>query len=115
MKKSKKAFSFIELFLILAIIGLLAAIFVPATAKVKYKTRLAMIDSQLEKIVSVAKDYMKERNLTQVNYKTLVDAKRVSNIYSILGESYNTLTIKKAGDTISLEIPNSEKHEYTYY
>lgn len=114
MKNTRKAFSFIELILVLAIIGLLAAIFVPASSKVYEKVRSDMINEQLTEIERAAEAYMNEHNISQVAYSTLLNEKKVKDINSIVGEKYDDIIIKKSGGTITLDLPNGQKHNFDY-
>ncbi|MBO5255307.1 MAG: prepilin-type N-terminal cleavage/methylation domain-containing protein [Opitutales bacterium] len=114
MKKTRKAFSFIEVILVLAIVGLLVTIFVPATYKVYEKVRNDIINDQLAKIEKVAIAYMTEHNISQVSYTTLVNEKKIKGINSVAGEKYDDIIIKKAGGTITLDLPDGQKHYFDY-
>ena len=114
MKNTRRAFSFVELILVLAIIGLLAAIFVPASSKVCEKVRSDMINEQLTKIEKAAEVYMNEYNVPHVSYSTLLNEKKVHGINSIVGEKYDNIVIKKSGGTITLDLPNGQQHKFDY-
>ena len=114
MKKFRKAFSIIEIILTFIIVGLLAVVFIPATARVKIKVRNNMINEQLVKIVEAGNSYMTERNMQQVAYTTLLNEKRIKDIHSIAGEKYDNLIIKKSGGIFILDIPNGNPYEYKY-
>ncbi len=114
MKHSKKAFSIIEVVLVLVIVGILAAVFVPATERVREKVRADMVEKQLSTVISVARTYMAERALPQVDFKTLLSEKRIKPLKSICGEKYDDILIKEAGGTIKLNFSDGKVIERSY-
>ena len=114
MKNSRNAFSFIEVILVLVIIGLLAAIFVPATTKVQEKVTCAMLDEQLLKIATAARKYFSENPLPNVKYSTLVNEKRIQKFNSIMGEDYDNIVINSTGGVLKLQLSNGKIHEFNY-
>lgn len=100
---NKKAFSFLELLIVLAILGLIAALSIPAAQNVRSKIRTKIITEQLENIVNVGKSYCEDMNLKKVSFKTLKDEKKIEDIHPILGESYNDLIIESSGGELNVK------------
>ncbi len=114
MKYSKRAFSIIEVVLVLVILGLLAAVFVPATERVQDKVRADMVEKQLSTIITAARSFMTERSLQQVDFNTLLNEKRIKPLTPICGEKYDDIVIKEAGGTIELKFSDGKIIERTY-
>ena len=114
MKNLKKAFSLIEVLLVVLILGLLAAVFVPASMRVHEKVKVDMIEKQLDVIISAARSYMTQMNVQQTSYKMLVDDRRLRPLRSIKGESYDDIVIKNMGGTIVLKMPDGSTLEREY-
>ena len=114
MKSFRKGFSIIEVILVLVILGLLAAVFVPATAKVRQKVRDDIVYEQLTKIAKSAKIFMEEKTADQVAYKTLVNEKRVPEFKSIQGEKYDNIVIRKNESSVSIDLPDGRKISAQY-
>ena len=106
MKSLRKGFSIIEVILVLVIIGLLAAVFVPATAKVRQKVKDNVVYEQLSKIAKTAKTYLAGRTVEQVSYKTLVDEKQMPALESVQGEKYDDIVVKKNEISVSISLPD---------
>ena len=114
MKHSKKAFSIIEVLLVLLIVAVLVGIFVPATVRVREKVKADMIEKQLSTVISAGRTFMSERGVTQVDFKTLLSEKRLKPLSSVRGEKYDDIVIKEAGGTIKLEFPDGSAIERDY-
>ena len=97
MIKNRRAFSFFEVILVIVIFGLLAAIFVPATVKIREDVCQSMIEKQLNAVIKAAQQYNADKGTSSVDYKTLVDSKYIPKLESVSGESYDALTIASRG------------------
>ncbi len=114
MKLYKRAFSIVELVLILGILGLIAAVFIPATAKIREKARNDIIISNLQKFVNAGGLYLKDRGLKNVSYKTLVSSKTLEPLTSVCGEKYDDLVYSTNEKTVEVETPSGGKVVLTY-
>lgn len=114
MKNVRNAFSLIEVLLVVAILGILAAVFVPATLRVHEKVKTDMIEKQLDLIISSARSYITKMNVSQVGYKMLVDSQHLRPVHSIKGESYDDIVIKNVGGTVILKMPDGSTLEREY-
>ena len=63
---SKKGFTLVEIMIVVVIIGLLAAMAIPAFQKVRESSRSSAIDNDARQLASAAQQYMLENNLTTV-------------------------------------------------
>ncbi len=114
MNNFKRAFSFIEIILVVAILGLVAAVFVPATVKIRKKAREDAITLNVTEIVEAGKKYNVEKGTKSVDYKTLVDSKYIDARKSIAGESYDAIKIESTGGKVTLANPFGDTIEMEY-
>ncbi len=101
--KTRKAFAFLEFALVVVILGLLAAVFIPAAAMVREKARDDVIESQLSEIIRKGEAYMREKDISSVDYKTLVEAKAIEPMGVVAGESYDGIVLQRSGGTVVLK------------
>ena len=89
--KSKKGFTLVEIMIVVVIIGLLAAMAVPAFQKVRATSQEKTIVNNLRQLASGADQYFMEYGKTQVNYSDIVGTdKYVKPISSAASETYPT-------------------------
>ena len=97
-RNSKKGFTLVEIMIVVVIIGLLAAMAIPAFQKVRTNSRHSAMDNDARQIASAAQQYMLENSVTTatLNYTTadgkiagqLLDyVKQVSKGYTGIGTS----------------------------
>lgn len=65
-KTSKKGFTLVEIMIVVVIIGLLAAMAIPAFQKVRRDSRSSAVENDARQIASAAQQYMLENNVTTV-------------------------------------------------
>ncbi|MGC9451530.1 MAG: prepilin-type N-terminal cleavage/methylation domain-containing protein [Oceanipulchritudo sp.] len=88
--KSKKGFTLVEIMIVVVIIGLLAAMAIPAFQKVRATSQNKAILNNLRQYASAAQQYMLEFGATQVGYDDLVgDGRYISTLETVAGEDYN--------------------------
>lgn len=114
MKRARKGFSVVEVFLVLIILGLVAAVFVPASLRIHDKVRFNMIGKNLDVLISDAKGYMIDHNISQVSYDTLVSEKLMKPLVSVKGEKYDGIVIKNGGGSLKLKFPDGSVLERNY-
>ena len=65
-RKSKKGFTLVEIMIVVVIIGLLAAMAIPAFQKVRENSIRGTIRNDARQLASAAQQYMMEHGITQV-------------------------------------------------
>ncbi len=114
MKNFKRAFSFFEVILVVVILGLVAAVFLPAMTKIRKDAREKAIKANVAELIEAGKRYNIEKNTKSVDYKTLVDANYIKSMKSIGGESYDNIKIDTNGGKVTLENPFGDTIEKEY-
>ncbi|MBE6412383.1 MAG: hypothetical protein E7036_07525 [Opitutales bacterium] len=114
MKNFRKAFSLIELILIVIIVGLVGAVCVPTMVKIRKIARENAIEMNVKDIISAGKRYNIEKDTKSVDYKTLVESKYIKECKSVGGESYDAIRIENAGGKIVVDNPFGDKIEKEY-
>jgi type IV pilus assembly protein PilA len=90
-KNSKKGFTLVEIMIVVVIIGLLAAMAIPAFQQVRENSQNKTIVNNLRQLYSAAQQYFLEEGATQAAYAALVGTttdKYIKNINRVRGETY---------------------------
>ena len=91
MKNSKKGFTLVEIMIVVVIIGLLAAMAIPAFKKVRDTSQKKAITNNLRQLASAADQYFLENGVTTVTSANLVGTdKFVKSVDAVAGETYPT-------------------------
>jgi type IV pilus assembly protein PilA len=99
--KNKKGFTLVEIMIVVVIIGLLAAMAIPAFNKVRQSSRESAVKNNLRQLANAADQYMLQEGVTQAAYADVVGTqtnKYIKSIKSVAGEDYTGITIGQ-GDT----------------
>jgi type IV pilus assembly protein PilA len=108
-KNSKKGFTLVEIMIVVVIIGLLAAMAIPAFQKVRQNSQDKTIINNLRQINAAAQQYFLENGVTSVAYADLVGTetdKYIKNINIVRNEVYPT-SVTATQTTIGLQADNN--------
>jgi type IV pilus assembly protein PilA len=87
--KSKKGFTLVEIMIVVVIIGLLAAMAIPAFQKVRSTSQEKAVTNNLRQIASAAQQYFLEEGATTVGLTDLVGSdKYINSIETVASETY---------------------------
>lgn len=90
-QKSVRGFTLVEIMIVVVIIGLLAAMAVPAFTKVRQSSQDKAIINNIRQIVSAADLYFLEKGVTTVATSSLVGATLyIKSIATVANETYDT-------------------------
>lgn len=98
--KSKKGFTLVEIMIVVVIIGLLAAMAIPAFQKVRESSQEKALLNNLRQLASGADQYFLENGVTSVLSATLVGSDSYIKSFKAIaksGDSYTT-TISQGTD-----------------
>ena len=112
--KSSKGFTLVEIMIVVVIIGLLAAMAIPAFQKVRASSQDKAVLNNLRQLSSAADQYFLEKGATQVDTTVLVGTdttQYIRQVSPVAGETYSTPVVQGAGLTAS-GIANSRTVTY---
>jgi type IV pilus assembly protein PilA len=104
-KNSKKGFTLVEIMIVVVIIGLLAAMAIPAFNKVREQSRQKAVTNNLRQLASAGQQYMLDKGVTQALYADLVGTSTdnyIRSISPVSGEDYTTISIVQTTTQISI-------------
>jgi type IV pilus assembly protein PilA len=105
VKYPAKGFTLVEIMIVVVIIGLLAAMAIPAFSKVRASARAKAITNNLRQIGAAAQQYMLEQGVSQVNEPILEGTSTnayIRPIQTVIGEAYSSLSINTNTTQISV-------------
>jgi len=96
--QNKKGFTLVEIMIVVVIIGLLAAMAIPAFNKVRETSQTKAITNNLRQLASGADQYFLEEGVSSVNSADLVGTDSyVKAVDPVAGESYPSTIQQDAG------------------
>jgi type IV pilus assembly protein PilA len=101
----KKGFTLVEIMIVVVIIGLLAAMAIPAFAKVRQQSRAKAITNNLRQIASAAQQYMLEKGSASCGYSDLVGTgtdNYLRQVSQVADEVYSTITVAQTQTQVSV-------------
>lgn len=100
--KASKGFTLVEIMIVVVIIGLLAAMAIPAFQKVRASSQDKAVLNNLRQLSSAADQYFLEKGATQVTTAVLVGTdttQYIKQIQTVAGEDYTSPISQGAGLT----------------
>ncbi|HBR92942.1 MAG TPA: pilus assembly protein [Opitutae bacterium] len=105
--QSKKGFTLVEIMIVVVIIGLLAAMAIPAFQKVRATSQEKAILNNLRQLASAADQYFLEYGVETIASDKLVgDGSYVKAFSSVASESYST-SITTGTDIQATDVPTA--------
>ena len=101
---STQGFTLVEIMIVVVIIGLLAAMAIPAFQKVRASSQDKAVLNNLRQLSSAADQYFLEKGATQVDTTVLVGtntSQYIKQVNPVAGETYSSPIVQGAGLTAS--------------
>ena len=110
----KKAFTLIEIMIVVVIIALLAVMAVPAFNKVRAEAREKSIISNLHQFAIIGKQYLTDKAVTRVGYTQLRNDRRLAEFKPVADESYSQLVVSRGGTKLAVTVSGNRRIAFTY-
>ncbi len=105
LRSRRRGFTLVEIMIVVVIIGLLAAMAIPAFNKVRFESRKKAVTNNLRQLASASAQYMLDKGATQAAYTDLVgtftDA-YIRTITPVAGENYTSIVIQQTLTQLSV-------------
>jgi len=105
-QKRNQGFTLVEIMIVVVIIGLLAAMAIPAFQKVRASSQQKAILNNLRQLSGAAQQYYLEKGESTVDYTELVgDGKYIKTIQTVAGEDYSDLDFNQTDTQLTIAAP----------
>ena len=111
--QSKKGFTLVEIMIVVVIIGLLAAMAIPAFQKVRQESREKAITNNLRQVASAGAQFILDTGASQVAYTALTPT-YFNTIAAVAGESYTGISVDEDGGTLTVTTTGGQSVSFTY-
>jgi type IV pilus assembly protein PilA len=110
-------FTLVEIMVVVFIIGMLAAIAIPAFYKIRQKSRDTTVTNNLRQIATAAQQYMLEQGVSMVN-ETQLEGTATTNylhpVQTVVGEAYTGIAVDNATSEIAVSEGDGTLINITY-
>ncbi len=113
MNTSKKGFTLVEIMIVVVIIGLLAAMAIPAFQKVRENSQDKTILNNLRQVASAGQQYILEEGKVSVAIDDL-DPTYFATISAVAGEDYTGLSVAETASPRELVVTKADNDKITY-
>lgn len=111
--KTKKAFTLVEIMIVVVIICLLAVMAIPAYSRIKKQDKEKIILNNLRQIATAGQQYILENGVYQVGFDAL-NGVYFTTINPVSGESYSGITIIEGGGAIATTTTSGNTITFSY-
>jgi type IV pilus assembly protein PilA len=104
-KSARKGFTLVEIMIVVVIIGLLAAMAIPAFSKVRAQSRIKAATNNLRQLATAASQYMLDKGATQAGYTDLVGTSTdnyLRGVSDVADENYTTILVVQTQTQVSI-------------
>lgn len=112
-KHQRPGFTLVEIMIVVVIIGLLAAMAIPAFQRVREQSREKAITSNLRQIAAAGQQYILEEGVTEVGY-TALEGDYFAAIQSVADETYTNIVVRETGGSITASTSGGMVVRFTY-
>lgn len=109
----KFGFTLVEIMIVMLIIGLLAAMAIPAFSKMRANARTKTITNNLRQVASGGQQYILEKGVSSASYSSLAPT-YFNTIPAVAGESYTNLVVNDTGGTLTVTMSNGGTVTFSY-